>query len=96
MSLQKDMTFNGTATQRGGDWDMDPQPCTVTVPSCLITVDSVAGTKDQCAVWVTMAGVGFRCRRQYTFNPDPNGDNFFKQAYAYLKTLPDFANALDV
>lgn len=31
----------------------------------------------------------------YEFKPDMDGSNFIKQAYNYLKTLPEFANATD-
>lgn len=31
----------------------------------------------------------------YTFSPDLNGSNFIAQAYAHLKTLPEFAGATD-
>lgn len=31
----------------------------------------------------------------YEFKPDMDGSNFIKQAYNYLKTLPEFADATD-
>lgn len=31
----------------------------------------------------------------YSFVPNMNGENFIKQAYEYLKTLPEFADAQD-
>lgn len=31
----------------------------------------------------------------YSFAPALEGDNFIKQAYLYLKTLPEFADAID-
>lgn len=31
----------------------------------------------------------------YSFAPSLDGDNFIAQAYAYLKTLPEFADAVD-
>jgi hypothetical protein len=31
----------------------------------------------------------------YEFIPDISGSNFIKQAYLYLKTLPEFADAID-
>jgi hypothetical protein len=31
----------------------------------------------------------------YEFAPDLNGPNLFKQAYLHLKTLPEFADAVD-
>lgn len=32
----------------------------------------------------------------YRFTPDLNGENFIRQAYLFLKTLPEFANAEDI
>lgn len=34
-------------------------------------------------------------QKRYTFIVDLNGKNFIKQAYEYLKTLPEFAGAVD-
>lgn len=33
--------------------------------------------------------------RCFAFVPDHDGDSIFRQAYAYLKTLPEFAGATD-
>lgn len=33
--------------------------------------------------------------KYFNFIPDLGGDNFIKQAYLYLKTLPEFADAID-
>lgn len=33
---------------------------------------------------------------RFSFTPNMQGDNFIRQAYLYLKTLPDFADAEDV
>lgn len=33
--------------------------------------------------------------KTYEFTPIMNGENFIAQAYAHLKTLPDFAGAID-
>lgn len=32
----------------------------------------------------------------YRFTPDLDGDNFIRQAYVFLKTQPEFADAEDV
>jgi hypothetical protein len=32
---------------------------------------------------------------EFAFIPNMNSENFIKQAYAHLKTLPEFANATD-
>jgi hypothetical protein len=34
-------------------------------------------------------------RQQYYFAPDLDGKNFIAQAYEHLKTLPEFAGAID-
>ena len=34
-------------------------------------------------------------RQQYYFSPTLEGKNFIAQAYDYLKTLPEFAGAMD-
>jgi hypothetical protein len=34
-------------------------------------------------------------KKQYSFVPNLNGANFIAQAYAHLKTLPEFAGAID-
>lgn len=34
-------------------------------------------------------------RRNYVFVPDLNGPNFIAQAYAHLKTIPEFTGATD-
>jgi hypothetical protein len=32
---------------------------------------------------------------QFSFVPELDGDNFIKQAYQFLKTLPEFSDAVD-
>ena len=31
----------------------------------------------------------------YSFTPNLDGDNFIKQGYEYIKTLPEYADAID-
>lgn len=33
--------------------------------------------------------------KEYEFSPNLEGDNFIKQAYNHLKTLPEFSGAVD-
>jgi hypothetical protein len=60
-------------------------------------VDNLNGSKD-----LLHATVGFYIgeartdRKVYDFTPALDGDNFIKQAYEHLKTLPEFAGAADV
>jgi hypothetical protein len=34
-------------------------------------------------------------KESYQFTPNMNSDNFIKQAYLHLKSLPEFADAVD-
>ena len=43
----------------------------------------------------TNDGVTAASRQQYEFTPNLNGGNFIAQAYNHLKTLEEFASAVD-
>jgi hypothetical protein len=69
-----------------------------TFEDCYIKIDYVAGTKNNIT---TIVGFfkekeGFLLQ-QKTFDVpvSMNGENFIKQAYLHLKTLPEFADAVD-
>lgn len=63
--------------------------------SMYIKVQRVAGDKTLVNVDVLLTGDSINGKRFYSFAPDLNGPNFIKQAYDYLKTLPEFAGAID-
>jgi len=68
-------------------------------PGAYIKVDvSTAGkTRTSATVHVCEAAGGRVLKRShYEFDTDLNGPNSIKQAYQYLKTLPEFAGAEDV
>lgn len=61
-----------------------------------IKVDTVQGTKSNVLAQVDYLVDGQLVQKQtYTFVPSMNGGNFIAQAYAHLKTLPEFAGAVD-
>jgi hypothetical protein len=64
-----------------------------------IQVIDVAGTKDaaMCNVRTRKesANGGILSDTVEEFTPDMDGPNFIKQAYLYLKTLPEFEGAVD-
>ena len=67
----------------------------VTISDVYAKVLSVTGNKAS-----IIASVGFikdvkLAERIYTFTPDLEGPNFIKQAYQFLKTLPEFSDATD-
>lgn len=64
-----------------------------------VRVSSTHSTKHACTAIVEhrhVNGNGEIIRTDsYLFVPDLNGLNFIRQAYLHLKTLPEFANAVD-
>lgn len=61
-----------------------------------IKVDTVQGTKSNVVAQVDYLVDGQLVQKQtYAFVPSMNGGNFIAQAYAHLKTLPEFAGATD-
>lgn len=70
----------------------------VTFPDAYTKVTSIQGTKElivACFEFRPAAeGVPFAWGAQ-AFAPSLEGDNFIRQAYLHLKTLPEFANAVD-
>ena len=75
---------------------------TVTLNDSYVKILSVEGNKS-----TIILNVGFYKKedksqliqtKQYEFSPDVSNssDNFIKQGYEYLKTLPEFSGAIDV
>ena len=98
MALSKDVTIPGfykfvwkhgsTVTQTESSY---------TVKNCYITVSSVNGGKEGMSINVSLKGDDIFIEETYTFVPSvmEGSENFIKQAYEYLKTLPEFADATD-
>lgn len=95
MALQKTFTLQGKSYTHGGFWSTQQKDETV-VADCYIKVVSVSGDKENVAVTVDFAASNIHGTRTYVFAPTMGGDNFIKQAYEYLKTLPEFAGAADI
>jgi len=81
MALQTNYTYNG-----------------ITINNAYCRVNFIQGNKAS-----VVAEIGFHASendqafysKAISFVPDMDGDNFIKQAYEHLKTLPEFANATD-
>jgi len=63
-----------------------------------IRVERVEGTKHLVHATVSLEDVkaGYESSTFIEFSPDMNGANFITQAYAHLKTLPEYKGAVDV
>jgi hypothetical protein len=60
-------------------------------------VKSLSGNKEKLSFIVSHIGDDAQYERAYIFKPstDEGSQNFIKQAYLYLKTLPEFSGAED-
>ena len=61
-------------------------------------VSEYHGTKTRMSfvvTWAESAGMEMLKQETYQCDLDINGENPIRQAYLYLKTLPEFANAVD-
>ena len=66
--------------------------------NCYFKVSKIEGTKEKLIVSVdamTEQNGKTITRVDYSIVPQMNNDNFIKQAYLYLKTLPEFEDAQD-
>lgn len=65
------------------------------VAVCKVT--SISGNKSKLSINVSHIGDVAKYERTYVFEPSvaDGSSNFVKQAYLYLKTLPEFAGAED-
>jgi hypothetical protein len=85
MALQKNLTLENNFDEES------------MFPNAYIKVQSVTGNKERMTAVVVMHKEkdGFSLKsKSYEFVPDLNS-NFIAQAYSHLKTLPEFAGAVD-
>jgi len=81
---------NVTRTALGSD---------VILPNCYIKVDEVSGNKDKVQILVAFIindEVVDTTRVSFAPSVADSSDNFIKQAYEHLKTLPEFLGATDI
>ena len=71
----------------------------ITVSSAYHRVTTLSGNKHginfKIDVLQTTESIEPLYTKQYSFAPQMDGGNFIKQAYDHLKTLPEFAGAVD-
>lgn len=61
-----------------------------------IKVTNVNASKENAIAHVLFTSENITGERRYSFQVNLDGDNFIKQAYNHLKTLPEFSGATDV
>ena len=71
---------------------------TIPFENAYIKIDSVSGGKELMSCFISAYKQSDRSKiHSYhsQFVPVLDGDNFIKQAYKHIKTLPEFVNAVD-
>lgn len=98
MALSKDFLVKGYFKFEHSDGStITNQDATLTIDNCYITVSSISGDKELVKISILCRGTDVSVIRYYQFQPsvEDGSVNFIKQAYEYLKTLPEFADATD-
>jgi len=94
MALKKTFSFTGQKTVSGDFWSIESATDSMVV-DCYIKVQSVSGNKELAKAQVSFIGDKFVGFKSYDFPVNLDGENFIKQAYKHLKTLPEFSGATD-
>lgn len=87
MAIQKTMSFRNNFGEMS------------VFENAYIRVEEVSGGKSNATAHIKVwreKDSGFIVNMHKDFVPSMDGDNFIKQAYEYLKTLPEFADATDI
>lgn len=98
MALTKDILLSGCFQFAfDGGVATTQTDATLTIPDAYIVVHSVEGTKQSLNTVVHLRGKDIAVTKLFKFKPtvDETSDNFIKQAYLHLKSLPEFAGAVD-
>lgn len=70
----------------------------VELVDCYCKVDRIIGGKNGLDIILNVYNsdqTGLLLERRVKFSPLLDSENFIKQAYSYIKTLPEFADATD-
>lgn len=94
MALSKKLTFSGRSFIETPVGRLDAGFASVEM-NAYIKVERVSASKDSASADVSFTEGEKKSSSSYTFQPKLDGGNFIKQAYEYLKTLPEFADAQD-
>lgn len=98
MAIRKSLTIIGAGYVAFENLYFETGESSVTTPPLYIKVESVSGSKEKMQVFVSFTDQtkGQKMfEKQFTFAPSMDAGNFIAQAYAHLKTLPEFAGAID-
>jgi len=98
MAIKKSLTITGTGYVAFENSYFETGEASVTTPPLYIKVESVSGSKEKVQAFVSFTDDEKKQKlfeKQFAFTPSMDAGNFFAQAYAHLKTLPEFAGAVN-
>lgn len=95
MALRKNFELACSVRKEGEFWVSESTKETHLARDVYIKVQSVSGSKESLTATVLFSGENFTGKKNYIFVPSMDSENFIAQAYAHLKTLPEFAGATD-
>mgnify|MGYP003983172683 CR=1 FL=1 len=97
MALQKNVTKECIlTTSLPGAGDIGRENIDVPFTNVYIKIVDIQGNKDSINMVLEFKNDKAKYNEHHSFTPDLTGGNFIKQGYDRLKTLPEFADALDV
>lgn len=97
MALKKIISISGSASIEHDGMRLSTGQSATVEAEFYVKVTHVAGDKTQQAATVAFITTdGSTLKQQFVlFEPTLEGGNYIKQAYEHLKTLPEFADAVD-
>lgn len=97
MALKKNITVSGLMQLHTDAGALEQDGYQITMGGAYIKVQTVSASKDMATAFVTISGPEGRIDRKHQFTPSvaDGAQNFIKQAYEHLKTLPEYAGSED-
>jgi hypothetical protein len=95
MALKKDYDYSFEMVAHLPWGETVNQQKTQVMRDAYIKVSRVEGDKNQLSATVLISSEGKYAAKIYSFVPSMDNENFIKQTYTHLKTLPDFEGATD-
>lgn len=97
MALRKDYAVEATINYATPLGVIDGGATTLTLSNAYIKIANVDGDKDAMGMNVSISDGERTLSKHYSFTPSvaDGSENFIRQGYEYLKTLPEFAGAVD-
>ena len=96
MALKKIIQLEGSTFLKTRYGDVKINESKVAI-NAYVKIVQVKGDKTEVSATVSFVDAAVSFNKEYTFTPsvEENAPNYIKQAYAHLKTLPEFENSED-